>query len=58
MDKPLYLYVNYDRTQCSADAADNTEHVIANIKHLIDNYNITGFILLNLDLVSINLFRK
>ncbi|XP_060851177.1 uncharacterized protein LOC132929679 isoform X2 [Rhopalosiphum padi] len=48
----LYLYLSYDKTQCTADAADNTNYVLANINHILDTYNITGFILLNLDLGS------
>ncbi|XP_060851340.1 uncharacterized protein LOC132929791 [Rhopalosiphum padi] len=52
-DRPLYLYIRYDKSQCSTDNADNTTCKINNIKHLLDNYNIMGFILFNLELESI-----
>ncbi|XP_060851337.1 uncharacterized protein LOC132929790 isoform X2 [Rhopalosiphum padi] len=50
--RPLYLYISYLKTQCSADDADNTYLSIDNIQHHLYNYNITGFILLNFELNS------
>ncbi|XP_060851182.1 uncharacterized protein LOC132929682 isoform X2 [Rhopalosiphum padi] len=46
-NKPLYLYIRYEKSKCSTNDKDNTTHNINNIKHLLDKYNITGFILYN-----------
>ncbi|XP_060846619.1 uncharacterized protein LOC132926291 isoform X1 [Rhopalosiphum padi] len=49
-NKPLYLYIKYEKSKCLTNDKDNTTHNINNIKHLLDKYNITGFILYTLEL--------